>query len=380
MKKIIIFYAAYGGGHLSAARSIKENIETNYTDIEVKLVDCMEYVNKVINKVTTRAYSELAKKAPHTWGKVYWKSQNGPLAEISTTSNKLLSIKLNKLLEDFKPDLIISTHPFASTMCAYLKKNGKLNAKIATIMTDYAPHDQWLVFNNYVDYYFVSHIEMKKQLHAKGIPNNKIYATGIPISNKFLLKYDKTKTLENFGLSPNRKTVLFFGGGEFGLGKTQTFNIFKSFAECHENIQIVAISGKNQKMKKNFEHLADELHKHDCIKVLEYTDKIPELMSISDLVVTKPGGLTTTESLASGLPIVVINPIPGQEEENAAYLEKNKVAIWIHKKDNVEEILSNLFSSPDKMQEMKIRAKLISKRNSTKDICKVLLGEQIRKI
>lgn len=374
MKKIIIFYAAYGGGHLSAARSIKENIETNYKNVEVKLVDCMEYTNKVVNKVTTKAYSEMAKKAPRTWGKVYWKSQSGPLAQISTTSNKLLSIKLNKLLKDFQPNLIISTHPFASTMCAYLKKLGKLDTKIATIMTDYAPHDQWLVFNKYVDYYFVSHEGMKKQLHNKGIPNEKIYATGIPLSNKFLLKYDKSKTLQNFGLSPNRKTVLFFGGGEFGLGKTQTFNIFKSLAECHENIQIVAISGKNQKMKKNFEHLVDELDKQESVKILEYTDKIPELMSISDLVITKPGGLTTTESLASGLPIVVINPIPGQEEENASYLEKNKVAIWIRKNDNVEEILNNLFSNPDKMQEMKIRARLISKKNSTKDICKILLG------
>lgn len=374
MKKVIIFYASYGGGHLSAARSIKEYIETDYPNIDVKLVDCMEYVNKVVNKVTTKAYSEMAKKAPKTWGRVYWKSQKGPLAHISTTSNKILSIKLNKLLKDFNPDVIISTHPFGTQMCAYLKKLGKLNSKIATVMTDYAPHDQWLVLNEYVDYYFVSHEGMKKKLHEKGIPNEKIFATGIPLSNKFLLKYDKAKTLESFGLAPDRKTVLFFGGGEFGLGKTQTFKIFKSFVESHENIQIVAIAGKNLKMKENFEHLVKNLDKQNYVKILEYTDKVPELMSISDLVVTKPGGLTTTESLASGLPIVVINPIPGQEEENASYLEKNKVAIWIRKNDNVELILNGLFSNPSKMREMKIRARLISKKNSTKDICKILLG------
>ena len=184
----------------------------------------------------------------------------------------------------------------------------------------------------------------------------------------------KHKYYKIFGLFPNKKTVLFFGGGEYGLGKTQTLKIFKSFIECHENIQLVAISGKNPKMKESFENLVSELGKQDSVKILEYTDKVPQLMSISDLVVTKPGGLTTTESLASGLPIVVINPIPGQEEENAAYLEKNKVAIWIKKRDNVEEILNKLFSNPDKMQEMKIRARLISKKNSTKDICKILLG------
>ena len=374
MKKVMIFYAAYGGGHLSAARSIKENIETNYPSVEVKLVDCIEYVNKYVNKVTTKAYSELAKKAPRTWGRVYWKSQSGPLAHISTTSNKVLSIKLNKLLQDFNPDIIISTHPFGTQMCAYLKKIGKLEAKIATVMTDYAPHDQWLVFNHYVDYYFVSHDGMKKSLHEKGIPIEKIFATGIPLSNKFLLKYDKTQILESFGLSPDKKTVLFFAGGEFGLGKSETFKIFKSFVACHENIQIVAIAGKNHKMKESFENLVEELDKQQNVKILEYTNKVPELMSISDLVVTKPGGLTTTESLASGLPIVVINPIPGQEEENATYLEENKVAIWIRKEDNVEQILNDLFSNPEKMQEMKIRARIISKKNSTKDICKILLG------
>ena len=374
MKKVIIFYAAYGGGHLSAARSIKENIESSYPDIQVELIDCMEYANKIVNKVTTKAYSEMAKKAPHTWGRLYWKSQKGPLAHISTVSNKALSIKLNKLLKEHKPDIIISTHPFATQMCAYLKKLGKLDAKIATVMTDYAPHDQWLVFNQYVDYYFVSHNGMKKELHEKGIANEKIFATGIPLSNKFLLRYNKAQILQNFGLSPDRKTVLFFGGGAFGLGKTQVYKIFKSFLERHEKIQIVAISGKNPKMKENFENLVEEFHKEDNVKILEYTDKVPELMSISDLVVTKPGGLTTTESLASGLPIVVINPIPGQEEENATYLEENKVAIWIKKDDDIEKILNDLFSNPDKMQEMKIRARLLAKKNSTKDICKILFN------
>lgn len=375
MKKVIIFYASYGGGHLSAARSIKETIDLDYPEVDSILVDCMEYVNKTINKITTMAYSEMAKKAPNTWGKLYWDSQKGPIAHISTTSNKILSHKLNNLLEDFKPDLIISTHPFSSQMCGYLKKTGKLNAKIATVMTDYAPHDQWLVFNEYIDYFFVSHQEMKHQLHEKGIPNEKIFATGIPLSNKFLLKYDKAQILQNFGLSPDRKTILFFGGGEFGLGKTQTLKIFKSFVENNNNIQIVAISGKNPKMKENFENLVKELDKQQFVKVLEYTDKIPQLMSISDLVVTKPGGLTTTESLASGLPIVVINPIPGQEEENAAYLEKHKVAIWIKKNDNIEQILNDLFSDQSKMREMKIMARLLSKKNSTKDICKILLAK-----
>ena len=127
-------------------------------------------------------------------------------------------------------------------------------------------------------------------------------------------------------------------------------------------------------MKEKFEELVESTSREDSIKILEYTNKVPELMSISDLVVTKPGGLTTTESLASGLPIIVINPIPGQEEENATFLEQNGVCIWIRKEDNVKEILENLFNSPEKMLEMKVKARLLAKKNSTQDICKIVLG------
>ena len=240
-------------------------------------------------------------------------------------------------------------------------------------MTDYAPHDQWLVLSDFIDYFFVSHKEMKKAIEEKGISPKKIFATGIPLSNRFLEHYDKKETLDYFGLSENKKIILFFAGGEFGLGKKSTYKMLETFAQHFDDIQIVAISGKNQKMKKNFENIVDTYHKHSTIKIIEFTNKVPELMSISDLVITKPGGLTTTESLASGLPIIVINPIPGQEEENAEFLEKNGLAIWIRKDNNIENVLLDLFNNPEKMTHMKIRARLFAKKNSTKDICEILL-------
>lgn len=132
-------------GHLNAAKSIKEYIDTNYTNCETELIDCMKYVNKPIEKITTTAYKEMAKKMPWAWGKIYSDSQKGPLAHISSRSNKILAIKLLKLLKEKQADLIISTHPFGSQMCSYLKRKEKITAKIATIMTDFSPHDQWLV-------------------------------------------------------------------------------------------------------------------------------------------------------------------------------------------------------------------------------------------
>ncbi len=200
------------GGHLSAARSIKEYIENNYNDVEINLVDCVKYVNKTLDKITTTAYNEMAKKAPRLWGSIYSNSAKGILGNISNSSNKLMSRKLDNLLQDYNPDLIISTHPFGSQMCTILKKKGRTNAKIATVMTDYAPHDQWLVNSDLVDYFFVAHDGMKQDLTKKGILKDKIFATGIPLSNRFLTSYPKKEILEELGLVQNKRTILFFAG------------------------------------------------------------------------------------------------------------------------------------------------------------------------
>ena len=375
MRKILIFYASYGGGHLSAANSIKQCIDDNFKNCETKLVDCMEYVNKPVNKITTTAYKELAKKFPWAWGEVYSHSQKGPLAHISSASNNLLAKKLLKLLKEYQPDIVISTHPFGSQMVSYLKRKALVDCKLATIMTDFAPHDQWLVGKDYVDYYFVSHEKMRQELINSNVADNTVFATGIPLSNRFLMHFDKDEIMKSMGLNPDKRVILFFGGGEFGLGRDKTVKILNSFITHVKNHQIVAIAGKNEKMKIAFDKLVAETNSESFVKVLAYTKQVPELMSISDLVVTKPGGLTTTESLASGLPIVAINPIPGQEEENAKFLEDEGVAIWLKKNDDYDKIIADLLADEDKLHQMKVNTKLLAKKNSTRDICDIILGK-----
>ena len=374
--KVLIFYASYGGGHLNAAKSIENCIRTNYKEIDVELIDCMKYVNKTIEKVTTAAYREMAKKAPWAWGRIYSDAQKGPLAHITTRSNKIMAIKLLKLLREKQPDLIVSTHPFGSQMCSYLKRKNKITSKIATIMTDFAPHDQWLVGHEFTDYFFVAHDKMKQYLINKGIEKSKVFATGIPISEKFNEKYDKYEIIKKYDLNENKFTILFFGGGEFGLGKTRTVQIFENFVEETKNhdMQIIAISGKNEKMKSAFEEIVNNNNAKENVKIIGFSNEVPKLMSISNLVVTKPGGLTTSESLASNLPMVVINPIPGQEEENAEFLEEKGIAVWIKKTDNSKEVIEKLLSDKNKLENMKENTKILAKPNSTSDICKILFN------
>ncbi len=386
--KILIFYASYGGGHLNAAKSINDYIINNYPNNDVELIDCMKYVNKTIEKLTTAAYREMAKKAPWAWGKIYSDSQKGPLAHLSSRSNKIMAIKLLRLLREKQPDVIISTHPFGSQMCSYLKRKNKITAKIATIMTDFSPHDQWLVGHEFTDYFFVANDKMKNYLINKGITENKISVTGIPISNRFLKTYNKKEILDTYNLSEDKFTVLFFGGGEFGLGKTKTAEIFESFVQesLKEKIQIIAIAGKNPKMKASFKEIVSKYSVNTTttnttditnnVKILEFTNQVPELMSISDLVVTKPGGLTISESLASHLPMLIINPIPGQEEENAEFLEDKGIAIWLRKNDDSKLIIENLLADSKKLNLMKENTKLLARPHSTETICKMILGTE----
>ena len=379
MRKILIFYASFGGGHLSAANSIKQYIDKHYADCETNLVDCMLYVNKKINKISTTAYKEMAKKFPWAWGEVYTLSQKGPIARISSTANNLMAKKLLKLIKSYQPDIVISTHPFGSQMVSYLKRKALTDCKLATILTDFAPHEQWLVGKEFVDFFFVSHEKMRQSLISENIPEDKVFATGIPLSNRFLGHFNRASVLESLGLNQDKRVILFFGGGEFGLGKEQTVKILKAFIDNISNHQIVAISGKNEKMREEFEKLVKAEKAEDIVKVLGYTHQVPELMSISDLVVTKPGGLTTTESLASGLPIVAINPIPGQEEENAEFLENAGVAVWLKKDSNYSSIICELLHDNKKLHQMRINTKLYAKRNSTKDICNIILGDELKK-
>ena len=380
MKKILVVYAKYGGGHLSAAKAIQNYIEKNYTDVQVEILDCVEQFNHTVNTITTGAYKQAAKSVPWAWKHIYYDSQKKVIAELSRGTYKVMSRKFYQYLKEFKPDVVVSTHFFGNQMVSSLKKHGKYDCKLVTVLTDFAPHRQWLIGNKYCDEYCVSNEELKQQLIEMKIPEWKINVTGIPLSDKFTNEsLEKMRSIEGKkqicaenNLKPNKKLILFFGGGEFGLGKESTVQVLKSLCGHISKYQIVAVSGRNKKMHAEFLNLADEIGSED-LHVLEYTNQVPELMSMASLVVTKPGGLTSSESLASGLPIIIINPIPGQEEENAEFLEKNGAGYWIKKDDNIQATIDSLLLNEERLKAMSECANKLAKRNSSKDICDIIM-------
>ena len=378
MKRILILYAKYGGGHYSAAKAMQTYFEENYFDVNVKLIDCVEYYSPLLNKATTSAYKQMAKRAPWAWKKLYYKSEKGLIEKVSKSSTKAMAKKLHNLIKEFLPDIVISTHFFATQMVSYLKEHHNVKCILATILTDFAPHEQWLVGKEYGDLFFVSNEQMKTELLKSGIQENKIFITGIPVSERFSSKFNIDEIYRQHYLNTDKKVILFFGGGEFGLGKNRTVQILKSLVSHLNEYQIIAISGKKKKMNDEFLKLHKQLEQEnnpniEDLHIYKYTTDVPELMKISSLVVTKPGGLTSSESIVSNLPMLIINPIPGQEEENAEFLENSGVGVWLKKDDDIDEVINSLLLDSNKLSEMSKKCELLRKPDSTKDIGKIIL-------
>lgn len=374
---ILLFYASYGSGHLSAATAIEQYIKENYPDAKTLKIDCVEYINKSINKISTSAYKSIILKTPMLWGQVYKLLKNDTILDITQFSNRFMAKKIFTLFEDFEPDLVISCHPLGGQITSFLKSHKKTNCKLATVMTDFASHKQWLIGKDYTDYFFVSNIEMKTSLISEGIYPNKIYVSGIPISPNFYKNYDKENIYKSLNIEKNKKNIIFFGGGSLGLSSSSNIQaILTSLLQAtDESHQIIIISGKNQKLYNDFQKTINNTYHKSQIKLIDFTTELPELLPITSFVITKPGGLTITECISTNVPIILINPIPGQEKENAQYIADNKMGIWIKATKPTSEYFQEIFNDTKLIEEIKENQKKYSHINSTKNICDILISE-----
>lgn len=374
---ILLFYASYGSGHLSAATAIEQYIRENYPDAKTLKIDCVEYINKSINKISTSAYKSIILKTPVLWGQVYKLLKNDTILDITQFSNRFMAKKIFTLFEDFEPDLVISCHPLGGQITSFLKSHKKTNCKLATVMTDFASHKQWLIGKDYTDYFFVSNIEMKTSLISEGIYPNKIYVSGIPISPNFYKNYNKENIYKSLNIEKNKKNIIFFGGGSLGLSSSSNIQaiLISLLQATDESHQIIIISGKNQKLYNDFQKTINNTYHKSQIKLIDFTTELPELLPITSFVITKPGGLTITECISTNVPIILINPIPGQEKENAQYIADNKMGIWIKTNKPTSEYFQEIFNDTKLIEEIKENQKKYSHINSTKNICDILINE-----
>ena len=368
--KVLILYAKAGNGHYKAAEAIKEKLENQHKDVEVFFEDGLEYSSRIVNKIVVKGYANMTKLVPSMWGAIYEKAdtqERNTLNEISKLIHKGLTIRLKKLLRITQPDVIISTHHFVSKICAYLKKKNKTDAKLITLITDYNIHNIWLEDHKFYDKVLVATDEMKDDCLNYGVAEEKVEVTGIPTSLRFQQNYDREKTLKEYGLE-DKLTFLFFAGGGQGIGQSK--DIFRELLETPGDFQIVAVCGNNQKQKEKFESMIKGIDKK--VVVLGYTNDVPALMNMCDFVISKPGGLTSTECLVMKKPMLIINPIPGQEEQNAIYFTNNGTAIRAYEGEPIRHQINTLIKNKTRVSQLVEMCNIVAKPNATDDIINII--------
>jgi len=365
--KVMILSVSAGGGHLHAAEAVRRHVMLRNPNSEIVIVDTLKYINPIIDKVVIGSYLKSLKVTPSLYGKIYNHSEAdaGIATSISSIFNEAMTFKLLPLINKTNPDILICTHPFPVEMISILKGKNKLDIPCISIITDYYSHYFWL--HPAIDAYIVSNQDMISDMISKGIPKNTIHNLGIPVVPEFLIKYDKAKTLMDLNFKEDIPTILVMGGS-LGMGKIKT--IYKELTKVKNEIQIIVIAGNNKKLYSELESIKDSSSKDT--RIIGFTNKVNMFMQCSDLLLTKPGGLTIAESMICGIPLVLFSPIPGQEEKNAEFLLKHNLAVNIIDIDNCSAIIENLLSDEVRLNNMKSNCKEYSKPYAGEEICNLI--------
>ena len=367
---IIILSASTGGGHMRASKAIEGYMTRQNKDINVKIVDSLLYISPILNKTVTSGYIYLATKTPKLYGKLYdLTNKDHKLANFVTRLNNIFANKLLPLIDEFRPDIIITTHPFPTEMVSRLKSKKELNIPLICIMTDYAPHKAWI--SNKVDAYIVANDDMVTKMVTEGIDSKCIYPYGIPVDEVFFEEREKQLVIEELGLDKNLPTILMMAGS---FGVSNVFDVYENIIDTDLDFQIILVTGKNQKLYNHFEQVIGNSPKKT--KLIYFTEEINKFMQASDIIITKPGGLTVTEALACNIPMAVFDAIPGQEEENAEFLLKHNMAVRISDGNSCREAIVELLKDGEKLEDMKEACKSFDKNDSTKNIF-LLINELI---
>lgn len=370
-KKILIGYLPAGMGHGSAARALGEAFELKYKDkVDVKVFNGLDYSNRFLKNFYSKGYIFFADHLPKLYGFLYRKTDSNTLLnriiiKIRNLFDRSQVQNLKKFFQKEKPSAIIGFH-IADVVSHWLQE-GKIDCFFATVITDFIPHF-WLV-NKQVDRCYVANRESKDIMHKFGLPYGKLKVAGIPINPVFTKKKDKKILRERFGLERDLFTVLVLGGSFF---EKKLRKIVENIIYLKEKIQVIVVVVSNEKVRSEIEELSKKTLMP--IKVFGYTKKINDLMDVSDIIISKTGGLICSEALSKNLPMIIINPLPGNEEDNAEYLLKHGAALRAFKLEDIGKIVSDILYDPEELYRLKHNIKKIAKPNAAFDIAEDIMN------
>jgi len=350
MPKVLIISASTGYGHNQAANCLKNELESS--GYNACIVEPIKEEGRIIDLLVDNGFIILATKLPKMYGKLYKITEHKLVNKgVATFINKILRNTIIHILEEHKPDLLISTHPLLVNVVSFLKASGRVDLPFIAVVTDYKAHQSYV--NKYVDAYIVGSKYTKEALAAKGILENKIFTYGIPIRKEFR---EPRKERKN-----NVSTILIMGGG---MGISSIKKCLEQLIKNDCNFKLVVVCGNNIKLQKELEEKYQGTVNGKEINIYGFATNIPELMDQSDLIITKPGGLTVSEAINKNIPILIPFFIPGQEEQNSEILVRAGVAARISDFSELNQVVNKLFDNPALLEGMRLKALEISQELS----------------
>jgi processive 1,2-diacylglycerol beta-glucosyltransferase len=374
-RKVLILSVSAGTGHTRAAEALEKVFRQQPGVGEIRNVDALRFTNKLFRDFYSKLYIQLVHRAPTILGFVYrtsdepWKTDRMRLM-----LDRLNTGALERFIKRFKPDITVCTHFLPSEIISYLISKGKLDAQLSIVVTDLDVHAMWLcrTFNRY----FVALEESKVHLQVLGLPGDNITVSGIPIDPIFAQPpEDRAALRAEAGFDVYRPLFLVSGGA---LGVSPAAGVLEALSRLRRPAQAIVICGKNAELKASLEKQALEVEAAVpglTIRVIGYTTEMHRWMQMSDLFIGKPGGLTTAECLACALPMVIVSPIPGQEERNSDQLLEKGIAIKCNEFTTLAYKIDALLDDPQRLESMREKARFYARPRAAETIVETLLSQ-----
>jgi processive 1,2-diacylglycerol beta-glucosyltransferase len=368
-KRVLILSASVGSGHVKAADALARAMRERSDVEEVLCDDSLDHTNVLHKQFYSMLYKKLSEMLPEFLGWWYETSDDPWVADKSRLAIDLpQALPLISLVKEFRPDVILCTHFMPAGVISWLIANGKLEARLGVVVTDFHFHAFWITraFN----WYFVAQEDDKIHMEALGLPGDRIMITGIPVEPEFAQPVNADAVLRRHGLQVGRPTFLVVGGA---LGLSPATAVVRQLLNLDRDFQAVIVCGRNEKMQDDIVQLVKS--RPGDFRVLGYTAEISELMAASTMILTKPGGMTTAEALARGLPMMILDPIGGQEERNSDVLLEAGAAVKCTEVTLVAHKLRRLLDDPPRLERMREAARKLGRPNAARDIARITLEE-----
>lgn len=350
---------------MRTGEAVKKAVLSHSPGAEVVILDTFRYASPFLEKVVLGTYMEMLKMSPVLYGYLYRQAERGqPLSgrgklEFNRILNILVAPRLVEYINDFRPEIIVCTHAFPLGIVSYLKKKGAFRGPVFAIITDYDVHS-FYIFPE-VDHYIVGSEKLISQCRDFGIDPERVHATGIPIVPDFSVRYDKYILREQIGLEPNLPTILLMGGG---LGMGPLASSLKALGDSKDCCQLICVAGDNNVLQEKLNKTAQCLSSR--VKIYGFVDNIHQLMAASDFMVGKAGGLTCAEAMALGLPIFIVDPLPGQEERNTEFMTAAGAGVRVEEK-NLAGLVQSYLAEPRRIEKMADAAAALGKPDAARD-------------